>query len=106
MGAFIRIIHDNKTCSIEDVKNLSRTLVEVVSTCIGDDDVIVLVENPSVLINMEAVEVFIQVNNQKIDNPDIILENISKKLSESRDRSDCLINLNLIPVDWYSRIGI
>ncbi len=104
----VTVIYDNTLIAQEDVNVLSEALQNIVAKAIDDDDVFVYVINPEMAYGADPVEIFVQVNTQKTTKPDEVLNDIAVgiqvwKTSTSYTQS---LNLNVVPIDWYSKIKL
>jgi hypothetical protein len=56
----------------------------------------------------EPIEVFVQVNGREVTDPEQLTETIAKAFSawKQKTKFSQSINLNVIPVQWYFRVGL
>jgi len=108
MGAMINIAYDTESVNTEDVKTLSKNAQKIVEREIGEKDVFVYADSAGITVSVEPIEVFVQVNSQKIIDPQQLTDNIAKGITDWKQQSNFEhpINLNVIPVDWYSKVRL
>ena len=107
MGAMVTIKY---TASLEETQaqTLAKGLKSLVEEAIGGSDVFVYADAARIAVGAEPLEVFIQVNSNKITDPTQLINDIADRLAEWKRQNsfEHLINLNVIPVQWHSKIGI
>lgn len=108
MGAMISIVFDKSVISTDQVTSLSLGLQTVVSEVIDDSDVFIYSQSPSSILGADPIEVFIQLNAHKTADPEAVTESIAKAVKSWKTTSHFQppINLNVIPVPWYSEFQI
>lgn len=108
MGAMVTVIYGNDTLNHDEAWKLSEGLRAVIVAALGDEDVFVYANNPQIAVAAQPIEVFIQVNSQKAHNPSELIEKIASGLTDwkQNENFDKHVNLNVVPVDWYSMMGI
>ncbi len=108
MGAMINISYDSHKVSSEEATQLATSLQLLAREVMGEKDVFVYADAKPITIGADPIEVFIQVNEQKLTNPAGLMDEVAGKLNIWKEQSNFqhLINLNVIPVIWHSKIGI
>ena len=107
MGAFVRVLHAVSNESEGALLVLANALHEIVVDCLEDEDVIVITEKPLSSVNLSCVEVFIQVNAFKHVDAGTLTEHVAERVESWRAESqfDEKVNINVVPIDWYSKLG-
>lgn len=108
MGAMINIAFDAELVSAEDAKTLAESLQKIVEKEIGEKDVFVYADSAVVSVAVEPIEVFVQVNGRKVTDAQDLTDRISTGIVTWKRDSNFgqPINLNVIPVDWYSKVRL
>ena len=108
MGAMITIMYDGNKMADEQASLLAKGVIELVAEEMNDQDVFVYTCKPTSNIAAATVEVFIQVNSHKVSDATTILDGVAAGLSSWKQQNNFSlpINLNVIPVEWYSQVGI
>lgn len=108
MGAMINIAYDINSVSDNEATQLATAIQKIVMEAMGEKDVFVYADAKPITVAADPIEVFIQVNGQRITEPLGLMEEITKKLGAWKQQSNFrrLINLNIIPVIWHSKIGV
>lgn len=108
MGAMVTVIYDTAAVSKSDVNILSGALKDIIINAISDKDVFVYVSSPEKVFGADPVEVFVQVNSQKTADPGKVLSAVAKGVTTWKASSGFAqkLNLNVIPVEWYSQINL
>lgn len=107
MGAFVRVLHALDSERDGALLALSKAVHDIVVDCIEDDDVIVISEKPLSSVNLTSIEVFIQVNAFKHVDAGSLTEHAAQKIQDWRveNRFEQRVNVNVVPIDWYSKLG-
>lgn len=105
MGAFVRIV------SLPDWQETASTLAQAVCESLvermDDSDVIAVVDIPAHATKLEAIEVFVQVNKFKHIHAESLVSHVADDVESWRQAHSVQtkVNVNVIPVEWYSSIG-
>lgn len=105
MGAMVQIKHSSELGSAP-IANLAQAIMQIVQDVIGSRDVFTYVEPYQTTVNTEAIEIFVQLNKQKTEDPDLILSRIAEQVTSWKQASDFgyNLNLNVVPVEWHYKI--
>lgn len=108
MGAMITIIYDKKGVQAEQIHKLAEGSKRAVEQAIGDSDVFVYCHSPDTVLGADPIEIFIQLNAAKTSDAKATTATISDHISAWKEsvRFALPININVIPVAWYSKIGL
>jgi hypothetical protein len=108
MGAMITIHCDSDKVTNEQASLLAKNVIELVAEELDDQDVFVYVDSVETQIAAAPIEVVVQVNKHKVSDPTIVLDNVAAGLKTWKGSIgfSLPINLNVIPVEWYSQVGI
>ena len=108
MGALINIDYDSQIVSTEQAELLTINMQSIVASAMKEKDVFVYANAKTIATGSDPIEVFVQVNQQKVTDPASLLEEIATALSSWRVQANFEqpINLNVMPVIWHSKIGI
>lgn len=108
MGAKINIAYDSDIVNDEDLSVLSQALPSIVSEAMSAGDVFLYVDTIGASIGADPIEIFIQINAAKVNNPNELLESISEKIKNWKAENNFIhpVNVNIIPVEWHSKIAI
>lgn len=108
MGAKINIAYDSNIVGDEDIAKLSRDLPALVSRAMNAGDVFLYVDHSHASVGVDPIEIFIQVNHDKVTDPAALLDTVVSEIRTWKQESgfEHLVNVNVIPVEWYSEIGI
>lgn len=107
MGAMITILYDSKAVSDEEADMLAQGIRTLVKEVMSAKDVFVYAQKPLVAL-ADPIEVFIQVNKDQVADPTDLTEKIASQLSTWKQENGFkpMININVQPVEWHSKIGI
>ena len=107
MGAMITIKYASLV-ELADIEALAHGLKPLVEEAIGENDVFIYADTPSVAVGIEPIEVFIQVNGREVTDPEHLTGTIAEKLAMWKQENSFSqpINLNVIPVQWHFKIGL
>lgn len=105
MGAFVRVIASSERQEV--AKQIAITVSESLVERMNDDDVIAVVESPAYSVKLAAIEVFVQVNKFKHVHAESLVEHVADDVEAWRQQNTISdsVNINVIPVEWYSNIG-
>ncbi len=108
MGAMVVIKIDKTIVDEVSSRNLAASIAPIIAQAIEDDDVFVYVEGPNIVQSADPIEIFIQLNAQKSPDPEAIIEKIAESIGAWKNSVGYphLLNINVTPVPWYSKIGI
>lgn len=108
MGAMISIAFDHLQVTSIEIGELAQGIQGIVSDALNDKDVFVYTNSAPVSAAVEPIEVFVQVNKQKVSEPDALTQTIAKHIADWKKEAkfNHPINLNIIPVEWHSKTGI
>ena len=108
MGAMINIAYDSHRVSADEATQLATSLQLLVMEAMGEKDVFVYADAKSITVAADSIEVFVQVNEQKLSDPADLMDTVAEKLNiwKKGNNFQQPINLNVIPVIWYSKIGV
>lgn len=108
MGAMITIAYDSDKVSSDEATQLATNLQLLVTEVMGEKDIFVYADEKPIVVAADPIEVFIQVNEQKLTDPTDLVDKVAEKLSawKAENNFQQTINLNVIPVIWHSKIGI
>lgn len=108
MGAMITVYCDSNKVSDEQSAMLAKAIIELVAEELNDEDVFVYVNRVQVSIAAAPIEVMIQVSRPKVADATLVLDSVSAGLKAWKQTAHFTlpINLNIIPVEWYTQIGI
>ena len=107
MGAMITIKYASSV-EAADIEVLAHGLKSLIEEAIGENDVFIYAETSTIAVGIEPIEVFVQVNERKAADPEHLTSAIAEQFSAWKQESNFsqTINLNVIPVQWHSRIGL
>jgi len=108
MGALINIDYDSQIVSTDQAKLLATNIQSLVADVMGEKDAFVYANAKTITTGSDPIEVFVQVNQQKITDPASLLEQIATELGSWKVQANFEqpINLNVMPVIWHSKIGL
>jgi len=108
MGVMITIYYHNQALLHDEAQFLTTGLQSVVSTVMEKKDVFAIANHDQYAAASNPIEVFVQVNRAKIDNPADLTEKIAAALIawKQNNNFDYQINLNVMPVEWHAKLGI
>lgn len=108
MGAMINIAYDTKSVSNDEAAQLAISIQSLVVEVMGEKDVFVYADAKPITVATDPIEVFIQVNAQKLADPTDLMAEVAEKLGTWKQGNNFQhpMNLNVIPVTWHSKIGI
>ena len=107
MGAMVTIRYINGVTD-EEVTTLSNALRTVVAKAIEEKDVFIYADEALIVVGSDPIEVFIQVNAQKVSDASALMNTIAEDLAAWKAQNNFAhpINLNVIPVEWHAKFGI
>ncbi len=107
MGAFVRIVHATDGDENGALLVLGKEIHDAVVEHLEDEDVIVITEKPLSSVNLSCIEVFVQVNAFKHVDASSLTEHTAEKIEAWRTESQFAtrVNVNVVPIDWYSKLG-
>ena len=107
MGAFIRILTDDSVVTETESRDLAQNMRKIVVKAVTEEDVFVYLD-PSKAILADPIEVFIQVNAAKTADSQELLNAIALEISSWKSNNNFKqpVNINVIPVEWYAKIGV
>lgn len=108
MGALINIDYNPHVVKEDEATILAKSIHVLVTDAMGEKDVFVYANSKHTTVGADPIEIFIQVNQQKMVDPEGFMKSVSEKIVAWKQQSDFRqpINLNVIPVTWHSKIGI
>lgn len=108
MGAMITIKYDGNAVTDEEANMLTEAAHQIVLKAIGEKDVFVYADKSPITAATEPIEVFVQVNKHKTEDASGLTKAIARGFSEWKKQNafGWPINLNVIPVEWHSEVGI
>ena len=104
----IRIEYDDKKLNKKDILELSEAIQKIVSEKTHITDVFVYANTSQVKIKVAPVEIFIQMIEHKINDLEILFNEIKSDLSKWKKKNFIKypINLTIIPMKWKFETGI
>lgn len=104
----INLEYDNIKVSDADAELLSKAVRDIVSETTHIEDVFVYANSAKIKVQIAPIEIFIQMTAKKIENEDLLVEEIKTKLKEwkSQHNFNHPINLTLIPMSWKVEVRI
>lgn len=107
MGAMVQIKHST-LLGPNPIEKLTDAVVRIVGEVIGSQDVFAYVEPYRTTVNADAVEIFVQLNEQKISDPEDVTSQVADQLSawKTTNNFEHPLNLNVIPVEWHYKIHL
>jgi len=108
MGAMITIHYDGKVVSEDEARTLAEAAQQLIAEVIKEKDVFVYATAAPITIGADPIEILVQVNQQKVPDPEALTQRITAALSNWKRQTDFKqpLNLNVIPVDWHYKIGV
>ena len=108
MGAKVNIAVNSEIVTNDEVLSLSNVIPELVTQAMNAGDVFLYVDTTNYSVGIDPIEIFIQVNVAKAEQPEELLELIAEKVQTWKADVGFKhpINLNVIPVVWHSKIAI
>jgi hypothetical protein len=108
MGAMITIKYEAQKVTDDEAATLAQDIQSLVAEEIGEKDVFVYAEKAAIVSGADPIEVFVQVNSRKITNSAGLTDAIATRLVDWKKRSGFSwpLNLNVIPVEWHSKVGL
>lgn len=104
----ITVKFDSK--KVDDLKiiELSNALKNIVSEVTEIKDVFVYADSPRIAVAIAPIEVFIEMSASKIENLELLFEDIKTKISIWRKESgfEIPINLTIMPMNWKFEVNI
>lgn len=108
MGAKVNIVVNSEIVTNEEVLSLSNIIPELVTQAMNAEDVFLYADTTDYSVGIDPIEIFIQVNVAKVEQPEELLELIAEKVQTWKADVGFKhpINLNVIPVVWHAKIAI
>lgn len=108
MGALVTILYNGNVVDETLAETLTADIRQIVQASIGDDDVFVYTTKASVAAGIDPVEIFVQINKHKVASPEELVDLIGGQLADWKTQNNCTValNLNILPVEWYAKVGI
>jgi hypothetical protein len=107
MGAMVTIRYV-KEVTDEEATTLGNALQTVVAKAIEEKDVFIYADKTLIVVGADPIEVFVQVNAQKVSDPAALMTKISEDLAVWKTQNNFAhpINLNVMPVEWHAKFGV
>jgi hypothetical protein len=104
----IRIDYDNTKLNDQDILELSTAAQKIVSEITGIEDTFVYANSPHVKVKVAPIELYVQLSAGKIDDIDVLFNEIKNQLSAWKKDIQFThpINLTLMPMQWKFEINI
>lgn len=104
----IRVKYDDQKISDQEIITLSNAIIKIVQDTTEIPEVFVYGDSPRIKIGVAPIEIFIEMSASKINDKDLLFENIKEKLLSWKQENKFTypINITLIPMDWKFDVNI
>lgn len=108
MGVMINLYFDEQIVTPHEANRLLGTIQAIVKDVMNKQDVFALSVSPLQFLSSDPIELFVQVNALKITDVAELADGLSEEIKAWRSTNNFPhpINLNVIPVEWHSRLGL
>lgn len=104
----IRIDYDDQKLDQDEILTLSESVQKIVSETTKIEDVFVYANSSQIKVKIAPIEIFVQMNAERIENVDVLFNELKSKISSWKKETSFPhpINLTLIPMHWKFDIDI